>query len=224
MLNALNAIASDRMDGIDQFIQSLMKFINCDIDPETFRELKELGAIKITSTDQKRADVEVMTNELNQTQVQTLVDYTYQMILTICGVPDRRASAGGNTGQALIIGQGWTMAEANARQVDQMYRRSEREFLKLVLRILRDTTSVPVALQKLNLSDIDIKFSRNSTDNLLVKTEAMLNQLNAGVHPRIAISSVGLYSDPEQVWNDSQEYMGKWKVDKDANNTAASGE
>ena len=224
MLNALNAIASDRMDGVDQFIQSLMKFINCDIDPETFRELKELGAIKITSTDQRRADVEVMTNELNQTQVQTLVDYTYQMILTICGVPDRRASAGGNTGQALIIGQGWTMAEANARQVDQMYRRSEREFLKLVLRILRDTTSVPVALQKLNLSDIDIKFSRNRTDNLLVKTEAMLNQLNAGVHPRIAISSVGLYSDPEQVWNDSQEYMGKWKVDKDANNTAASGE
>ena len=89
---------------------------------------------------------------------------------------------------------------------------------------LRSAASVPVALQKLNLSDIDIKFSRNRTDNLLVKTEAMLNQLNAGVHPRIAISSVGLYSDPEQVWNDSQEYMGKWKGNKDDDNVAADGE
>jgi SPP1 family phage portal protein len=36
LLDALNDTGSNRQDGIDQFIQSFMKFINCDIDEETF--------------------------------------------------------------------------------------------------------------------------------------------------------------------------------------------
>ena len=55
----------------------------------------------------------------------------------------------------------------------------------------------------LNLSDIDIKFTRNRTDNPLVKTQGLQNQLEAGIHPQIAIGNVGLYSDPEQVYLDS---------------------
>lgn len=65
----------------------------------------------------------------------------------------------------------------------------------------------------LKLSDIDIKFSRNRTDSLLVKTQGLMNQLQAGIHPLVAISNCGLYSDPQGVWNDSKPYMGKWLYD-----------
>ena len=34
---------------------------------------------------------------------------------------------------------------------------------------------------------------------------------SAGVHPRIALSTSGLFSDPEQVYADSLEYLEKWK-------------
>ena len=62
----------------------------------------------------------------------------------------------------------------------------------------------------MKLSDIDVKFSRNRTDSLLVKTQGLMNQLQAGVHPLIALTNCGLYSDPQSVWNDSKPYMGKW--------------
>lgn len=212
LLNAINNVASNRMDGIEQFIQSIMKFVNCDISAEDFKELKDLGAIKITSTDNLNADVEILSEELNQDQTQTFVDYLYQTVLTITGVPDREASAGGNTGQALTIGQGWINAEARAVAMEQMFKSSEIKFLKVVLRILGDSNNV--SLDGLKLSDIDVKFNRNKTDNLLVKTQGLQNMLEAGIHPRIAIANANLFADPEQVFVDSVEYLRKWKEDK----------
>jgi len=43
LLDALNTVISNRIDGIEQFVQSFMKFVNCDIDEETFKALKEMG-------------------------------------------------------------------------------------------------------------------------------------------------------------------------------------
>jgi hypothetical protein len=36
-------------------------------------------------------------------------------------------------------------------------------------------------------------------------------KLIAGIHPKIAIAVCNLFSDPEQVYLDSQEYLEKWK-------------
>ena len=79
--------------------------------------------------------------------------------------------------------------------------------------VLRSVNPSKVAedLKKLRISDIDIKFTRNNTDSLLVKTQGLQNLLEAGIHPRIAIAVVGLFSDPEQVYQDSVETLEKWK-------------
>ena len=86
LLDAINTVASNRMDGIEQFVQAFIKFINCDITAEDFKELKDLGAIKVKSSDGQQADVDMVTNELNQMQTQTLVDYLHQTVLTVCGM------------------------------------------------------------------------------------------------------------------------------------------
>ena len=52
-----------------------------------------------------------------------------------------------------------------------------------------------------------MKFTRNKTDNLLTKTQGLMNMLQAGIHPRIAILHCGLFSDPEQVYQDSKPYL-----------------
>ena len=40
LLDAINTVASNRMDGIEQFIQAFIKFVNCDITTEDFEKLK----------------------------------------------------------------------------------------------------------------------------------------------------------------------------------------
>jgi len=209
LLDALNNTISNRMDGIEQFIQSFMKFVNCDIDEETFLALKELGALKVKSDSTNPADVDIISQELDQSQTQITKDDIYRTILIICGMPDRHQNARStsDTGSAVLLRDGWSAAEARARDTELIFKSSEKQFLKVVLRILKDVSGIDI-----KLSEIDIKFTRNKTDNLLVKTQGLQNMLEAGIHPQIAITTCGLFSDPEQVYIDSQEYLEKWRT------------
>ena len=223
-MDALNEATSDRLNGLSQFVQSILWMNNCEVDSEQMKELKDKLGLLTKSEPGNPASVQYLTATLDQSQTQTLIDYLYEQILQIAGVPGREQSTGGNTGQAIMLRNGWQIAETQAKNVEQLFIESEREMLKIVLKICKMTEVTDVA--NLKLSDIDIKFSRNRTDSLLVKTQALANQLTAGIHPLVAISTCGLYSDPQGVWNDSKPYMAKWlydaeEVDDDAEDTVS---
>ena len=153
LLDAMNSVASNRMDGVEQLVQAFIKFINCDISKEEYQEFLELGAIKVKSMDGQTADVGVVTTELNQTQSQTLKDDYYNAMLTICGMPNRNGSKStSDTGAAVVLRDGWSDAEARAKDSENVFKRAEKKMLKLVLRIckdLRDST--------LHLRDIELR-------------------------------------------------------------------
>lgn len=208
-LDALNLLESNRLDGVDQFIQSFLVFENCNISIDQFEALKELGAIKVSGEPGMPATVKPIVSELNQTQTQVLVDYIYQSVLTICGMPNRNATSGStsDTGSAVILRAGWSDTEARARDTELIFKKSEKQFLKIVLRILRDL----IALD-LKMKDIDIKFTRRATDNILTKSQSLQNLLEAGVHPLEAIATSGLFNDATDVYKKSAAYLEKWLV------------
>ncbi len=192
---------------------------NADIDSEQLDELRKKHGIVTKSEPGTEATVKYLTAALDQGQTQTLVNYLYDQILQIAGVPGREASTGGNTGQAIILSNGWQIAETHARVTELFFDKSERDMLRLVLKYI-ETIGYDSKARGLTLSDIEIKFSRNKTDSLLVKTQGLINQLQAGIHPLTAITTCGLYSDPQSVWNDSRPYLGKWLYDtEDTNDT-----
>ena len=117
-LNALNKIKSDDLDGIDQFVQSLLVFVNQDVDVEDVRALEEAGAIKVFSQDpNKPADVKLLTQQLLHSETKIVTDDIYNKILTILGIPRLNDKpSGGDTGQARLLGEGWTMAYQRAKQ------------------------------------------------------------------------------------------------------------
>jgi SPP1 family phage portal protein len=218
LLDEINNVESNRIDGIEQFVQAFMKFINVRIDKETFDELTEMGAISFKSEPNCPADIDIVSSELNQQQVQTVIDHLYQMVLIICSMPDRNGTnrTTGDTGQAVILRDGWSAAAAASKDVEAMFKKSEKAFLKIVLKIIMESENTEISL-----SDIDIKFIPNKTDNLLTKTQAMQTMLEAGINPQIAIAKSGLFGDPEQVYLDSLPYLrNKWKTkeESDADN------
>lgn len=206
LLDAINNIASNRLDGIEQFVQAFFKFVNCDIDEEKFKALKDLGAIKIKSVDGQQADVDIVSQELSQTETQTLVDYLYTQVLTICGLPTTNRSQGGSSdnGVAVILRQGWEQCEARARDTELLFKKTEKKFLKLALKIIN--TKDDLGLQ---LSEVDVKFTRRQHDNLLTKTQALMQMLEAGIKPEIAIATCGLFNDPMDIAIQSKEYLDK---------------
>jgi SPP1 family phage portal protein len=205
ILDAINTVTSNRLDGVEQFVQSLMKFINCEIDHDTFAALQQQGAISIKSADGQKADVEIMTSELNQQQTQTLVDHMYQTVLTICGMPNRNGngSSTSDTGAASLLRDGWTLAEARAKDAELMFKASEQETLKVVLRICRDLSDI-----SLSLRDIDIKFTRRNYENIQTKAQVLCEMLNnPKIDPKLAFTHCGLFTDPEEAYAMSMKWF-----------------
>ena len=213
LLDTLNNIDSNDMDAIDQFVQSLVVFVNNDVDADTFKELMDLGAVKVkTENPQTPADVKLLINDMSHADTKVYYDRIYNQMLTIVGIPSKNDKAsGGDTGQARLLGEGWTMADERAKQDENAFKKTAREELKLILDICKK--SIASGISKLTLKDVDIKFTRNKSDNLLVKAQSLLNLKQAQIAPDIAMTVSGLFSDPNETYYKSKEYFGDnlWK-------------
>lgn len=203
LLDAINNIDSNRLDGIEQIIQAFIKFINCDITKEEYEEFLKLGAIKVKSVDGQTADVGVVTSELNQTQSQTLKEDIYSAILTICGMPNRNGgSSTSDTGSAVLLRDGWSDAEARAKDSENVFKRSEKKMLKLVLKICRELSDL-----NLYLKDIDMKFTRRNYEAIQSKSQVLISMLQEPkIHPQLAFQHSGMFSDSESAYTMSMKY------------------
>ena len=204
LLDAINLTDSNRLDGVEQFIQALMLFHNVDISSEDFDELRERGAIKFKDIDpQLKAEINYLVSNLNQGETQTLVDHMYQTVLTICGMPNRNGgSSTSDTGSAVIMRDGWSAAEARAKDSELMFKKSERIFLKVVLNICRT-----LADMDLKVCNVEIRFTRRNYENILQKAQVLdLMLKNNKIHPRLAFEHCGLFVDSDLAYTLSAEY------------------
>ena len=184
-----------------------MLFHNVDISSDDFGKLKEMGAIKYKDIDSTlKAEITYLNSELNQTQTQTLVDSMYETILTICGMPNRNGgSSTSDTGSAVIMRDGWSAAEARAKDMEPVFKKSEKEFLKLVLRICRDMGSL-----SLKLSALEIRFTRRNYENIAQKSTVLTQMLACEkIAPELAFTHCGLFSDPQLAYKMSLPYIEK---------------
>lgn len=195
LLDAINLTESNRLDGIEQFIQAVMVFEGVDATREQIMEMKDLGAIKIPNgADGRSGKVYYLNEQLDQTQTQTLIDDMYQTVLSIVGMPSQgnaNTSDSSNNG-AVIMKNGWWNAEARAKETVSLWKGSETDFLKIVLKICRETSALD-----LKLSQIEQKFGRSSYEDKLTKVQSFVSLITAGCPPIQAFTYSGLTVDPE---------------------------
>jgi len=201
ILDALNLTESDRLDGIDQFIQSLLVFYNCTLgEDEDGNEInptliRQNGVLFLKSIGENKADVKEMSEQLNQTQTQTLIDSLESTWLKIVGMPsqgDGNTSESSNNG-AVIFKNGWQGAETRAKERELSFIPAEQEMLKLVLRICNRLTDF-----NLKVSDVTIKFTRRNYADILSKSQVLVSMLqNEKIAPIDAYVVCGLFADPE---------------------------
>lgn len=211
ILDAMNNMQSNRMDAIEQFVQSWVKFVNCDVDEEQFQKMKMLGALVVKSNNgaENRADVDIMTQELNQTESQVVKDDLYDDAITILAIPSKQSNTGGDTQGAVELRNGWDFSKTRAKLKDPFVKSAEKRLAKVILNILR------ISGNDLGITgrDFDVQINHSPTDNMVVKCQALQYLLSCRIHPLIAIKTVGLWGDAEKVFMLSKPYLDNlWKT------------
>ena len=211
LMDAINDINSNRVDDIEQFVQSILWLHNAELSDDAKEELKSGGGILQTKSVGNGADAKVvyLTQTLNQNETQTYVDYLYKQILQICGVPSREKSTGGNTGSAMYLSNGYEQAESRAKTMESMYSRSMLQVVELILRICKLSVNVDSDVKELETRFIDIEFSRDRTYDLASRTNALATLINTGIEPLHAMRTVDLFNDVETVYHDSADRIDK---------------
>ena len=208
LLDARNTIESNRVDGVEQFIQSLLVVIGVDMDGIDSKSLRNDGGLQLPNG----ADAKYLVQELNQTQIQALIDNIYSSILTISGMPsqgDGNTSDSSNNG-AVIVRNGWQHAESRAKETVAKFTKSEKELLKIAFRLIGDIAGTKL----IKLSSVDVKFTRYNFENLLVKAQVLAMLLSTEkIDPPYCFKSSGMFTDPEAVWAASKKYMEEKKAE-----------
>lgn len=204
ILDAINTLASNRVDATEQVVQALMVFVNCEIDSEQYDEMRQKGAVKIKSVDGATSDIKLLTADFKQADQQVLMDALYNVMLKITGMPTQasESSSDSSNNGAMIVKNGWYHAEARAKDTELLWRESEENFLKLVLKICRETGDLDM-----RLSDFTPKFTRRNYEDISVRSQVLTTMLaNEKIAPRLAFAHCGMFVDSEEAYAESERW------------------
>lgn len=216
VLDALNKNMSDRVNSVEQIVNSILVFVGCQLPTAEedkakggagvsgLDQLKENLAIELPNADGGKADVKYVNSGVNQneaeTLAQTLIDYVY----AITGIPDRKQKSGGtgDTGDAVYLRDGFQSLEVVARVKERNFKKAERTTLRMVCRILKINE-----VMDLKPMQIEVKFVRNRTNNLVNMSQAFSNFMQTEkISPEDGISIIGITSDPKGMAARGKEY------------------
>lgn len=208
ILDAIDLVDSNRLDGIEQYIQSLLVLYGVDLPKdETASSIKKKGVIVLPAQDGTggKVDVKMLSEQLNQADTQTVKDDMYQTVLRIVGMPSQstgNSSDSSNNG-AVMYKNGWSQAESRAQEFERMFDEPEMMTVKLILSYLDRTTDI-----HLKGRDIQIKFTRRNYEDIVSKASVLTMLLNNPYVARIdAFTVCGLFPDPEESCRRGMEWF-----------------
>jgi hypothetical protein len=161
--------------------------------------------MSLLSPEGLNADVKYIAQQLDSSRVQFSLEWLEEKFDTVVGIPDRktRGGGGGDTGEAVKLRDGWGDMEILARLKEPYVRKGEIETLKFAIQ----TLTVYNIIEGLRIYDVEIKFSRNKSDNLLVKTQSYSNLVaTKTIAPEDAMTVCEFTNDTQEVAAKGEKY------------------
>lgn len=210
LLDAINTVDSNRLDGVEQFVQSLIVLYNAELpEGEDANSLQQRGLIVLKSSSENKADIKLMNETLSQSDTQTLKTDMYDTVREIVGIPSQGNGSTGDSSNngAVILKNGWSSAEARAKDSELMFQMSERQFLKLVIRICKDLSGTI-----LKVADIEAHFTRRNYEDINAKASVLTMLLGTEkVAPKLCFEASNLFIDSEEAYQESKRYVEEKK-------------
>lgn len=228
-IDALNILESDFANDVSQRTQELWWGDNIDFkEDENGNPLKPKSGdwILTYSSDGKVAKIAPLSSSFNGDSTLNAIKNQRATILQDCYVPIQyESSGGGSTGTATDMSSGWSAAELDALQEQQMTERGKRKELNLILKAIKTIPSRIIPednpIRKVHSSDCDFHFSRRRNYDLINKANFLVQLANIGVSGQHLFKQSEIFPDPVQAWVDSKDMFEAIQKSKISNNSVS---
>ncbi len=225
-IDSLNILESDFANDVSQRTQELWWGDNIDFkDDENGKPLKPKSGdwILTYSSDGKVAKIAPLSSSFNGDSTLNAIKNQRATILQDCYVPIQyESSGGGSTGTATDMASGWSAAELDALQEQQMTERGKRKELGLILKAIKTIPSRVLSedspIRKVHVSDIEFRFLRKKSVDMSIKANTFATLVSHGINGRHALRYIDAFDDIEQVWMDSKEGIEAYQKSAYENN------
>jgi hypothetical protein len=212
-MDALNIIESDFANDVDQNTQAIWHAN--DIEPPKDENGNNVTATSGqwvytgTTADGKTPFIKPLTIAYDYGGMLKNTITKRQLILQKCNVPQRNDNSGGSTGVAMSDATGWTQAEVEATKIQGLQEDSKMQEVEVALEIIKLSPYVPQdsALRQLRYVDVKPNVKRQKTYEMTTKINAYATGVAHGIDPKAMIYAINFFDDPQQVVDDSQEYI-----------------
>jgi hypothetical protein len=218
MQNALDRIMSDSLDNINDVVNETWVYYNIALgktpeeQAEAHRKAKKGGAIQANGSSEKLPPkIETISTKLSLSEVQEVFATLNAKFHSSIGVPMEmsNSNSGGTTKQGSEVANGYDNAYNRALDDINTFIKADTELLEKIMWICKNTPNNK--MDNLAVSEIEIKYSLNLTDNILTKTQSYVNLVQVGVPPSIALRLCRLSNDTEAEGKIIEENIAKLK-------------
>lgn len=218
VLNALNLIASDSVNDVENVIKSLLVVINAELNKENVDKVKQNRILELVGEVGANVDAKFIYQQLDSLGIQNLREYLEEAYKTIIGIPDRktRGGGGGDTGDAVKLRDGWADIEIVARIKESYFKVAKKKQLAVIISILQKLNYIS---NNIKLVDLDIKFSRNKNDNLQTKAQSYSTIISTKtIAPEDALEMADMTTDVTEVITRGKKYWDEKSQQEQTNN------
>lgn len=171
LINAINNLASSRVDDVQQAVDYIILLRDIDTDTQDaidhIKQAIKEGILSFKSVEGAtvQPDISVLDTKINQAEVQTLQEFLCSKLEEVLNIPNRETrTSGGDTGVAVESRNGFRSLENIAGMVTSQAKKTENETLEVIFAICKNIPSCP--FKDLRVRDIEVKENRNRVENM----------------------------------------------------------
>ena len=195
--DSLNTAISNYDNDIIMKIKQILVVLGCELTEEQLKNLKKSGVLNLppsnNSTD--KIDAKFVSSQLNESII-TYINDTIDRMCIISGCPSQNASGSAETGVAVQVQNGHTVANFMSNRREQSFYKPKREQLGNIITILRRSNLLESDIKE---SDIEIKFDKNRLTSMTENITNFINLINNYVDPLDALNVCPIFEDNNSV-------------------------
>ena len=180
-------------------IKQILVVIGVEIDKENLATLKSDGILNLPNSTNgtDKIDAKFISSQLNESII-TYIKDTIERMTMIAGCPNQSSNGNAETGIAVEVQNGHTVANFISNKREQVFYKPKREQLGNIIAILRRRGKLTSPITE---NDIEIKFDKNRLASVTDNVNNLIQLLGIDVEPIDALNVCPIFDDNNGVAN-----------------------